>query len=284
MSDPRPFRTLLILLTLGLAVSGVVDDASQEVAERSFTRALVTFAAARTLNSVISAAQGTEVALEPGGVGVILSVGEALDPINDLVERFSSVMLVAASSLGLQNILLGISRWWGMNLALGVIALAALVCLWSRPLANSRAAAIASSMFFALLFVRFVIPLLILGTSLVTDVFLEENLDRSTAALEAARDEIEEINETDVAERPVDESLLDRLGSMIGESLQSINASQRLEQLKDTASNAAEHIINLIVLFVLQTILLPLALFWVLLEITKGWIGRMAAGGTARTG
>ena len=284
MSDPRLFRTVLILLTLGLALSGIVDDASQDVAERSFTRALVTFAAARTLNSVISAAQGTEVALEPGGVGVILSVGEALDPINDLIERFSSVMLVAASSLGLQNILLGISRWWGMNAALGVVAVGALAFLWIRPLAGSAAAAIASRVFFALLFLRFVIPLLILGTSVVTEVFLEENLDRSTAALEAARVEIEEIGESEVAERPVDESLLDRLGSAIGDSLASINASQRLEQLKETASNAAEHIINLIVIFVLQTILLPLALFWVLLEIAKGWIGRMTAGAAVRQG
>jgi len=281
MNDPRLFRSVLILLTLGLALSGVVDDASQDVAERSFTRSLVTFAAARTLNSVISAAQGTEVALEPGGVGVILSVGEALDPVNDLIERFSSVMLVAASSLGLQNILLGISRWWGMNAALAVVALGALVCLWIRPLAGSAAAAIASRMFFALLFLRFVIPLLILGTSVVTEVFLEENLDRSTAALEAARVEIEEIGESEVAEPPVDESLLDRLGSAIGNSLASVNASQRLEQLKDTASNAAEHIINLIVIFVLQTILLPLALFWVLLEVAKGWIGRMTGGGAA---
>lgn len=284
MSDPRLFRSVLILLTLGLALSGVVDDASQDVAERSFTRALVTFAAARTLNSVISTAQGTEVALEPGGVGVILAVGEALDPINDLIERFSSVMLVAASSLGLQNILLGISRWWGMNAALGAVALGALACLWSRPLAGSTAAAIASRVFFALLFLRFVIPLLILGTNLVTEVFLEENLARSTAALEATRVEIEEIGESEVVERPVDESLLERFGAVIGDSLSSINASQRLAQLKETASNAAEHIINLIVIFVLQTILLPLALFWVLLEIARGWIGRMTAGAALRQG
>jgi hypothetical protein len=66
------------------------------------------FAVARTLNGVISAAQGTEVALEPGGVGVVLSVGEILDPINDLIERFSAVMLIAASSLGLQALLLNI--------------------------------------------------------------------------------------------------------------------------------------------------------------------------------
>lgn len=276
MSDPRLFRSVLILLVVAVAFSGAVDDASREIAERSFTRALVTFAAARTLNGVISAAQGTEVALEPGGVGVILAIGEALDPINDLVERFSTVMLVATSSLGLQNILLGISRWWGMNAALVVVALAALIALWWTKAAGSRAAAITSRMLVMLLFVRFAVPILVLGTGLVSDVFLNEELDEATAALEATSTEIEQIGEVESASPPADESLMDRLGSMLDDSLRSLNATERLDQLKDTASNAAEHIINLIVIFVLQTILLPLAIFWLLLEIVKGFIGRLA--------
>ena len=72
----------------------------------------MTFAIARTLDGVISVAQGTEVAVEPGGVGVNFALGQALDPINDLVERFSAAMLVATSSLALQNVLLRISEWW----------------------------------------------------------------------------------------------------------------------------------------------------------------------------
>ena len=49
------------------------------------------------------------------GVGVIFTLGQILDPINDLIERFSSVMLVAASSLGLQILLLNITSWWGVS-------------------------------------------------------------------------------------------------------------------------------------------------------------------------
>lgn len=274
----RLFASLIIAVTVALAASGVVDDTSRDIAERSLTRALVTFAAARTLNGVISAAQGTEVALEPGGVGVILSIGEALDPINDLVERFSSVMLVAASSLGLQNILLVMSRWWGMSAALGVMALATLVFLWWPSVRGGRTAAIATQMFLMLLFLRFVIPLLIIGTDIVTEAFLAEELEQSRAALEATTSEIEDLSEAEEPPPVGDRSMLDRLGALIGDSLASINASQRLEQLKNAASNAAEHIINLIVIFVMQTILLPLALFWVLLEIAKGWVGRIARG------
>ena len=94
--------TLLATISAAAAMSGIVDTTSDELADQALRRALVTFAVARTLNGVISVAQGTELAVEPAGVGVILGVGQILDPINDLIERFSSVMLVvvkvAASS------------------------------------------------------------------------------------------------------------------------------------------------------------------------------------------
>ena len=274
MNRPGLVRSLFIVLVVGVAASGLLDDASRDVAEASFKRALVTFAAARTLNSVISTAQGTEIALEPGGVGVVLSIGEALDPINDLVERFSSVMLVAASSLGLQNILLGISRWWGMNLALGILALGALVAIWLPALEGTRTRTVISRMFLILLFVRFAVPLLILGTGLISQVFLDDSLAESTAVLEATSTEIEAIGGSEAPEPDPDQGLMDRLGAMLDDSVRSLNAADRLEQLKETASNAAESIINLIVIFVLQTILLPLGIFWLLLEIAKGYISR----------
>ena len=276
MNSPKLLRSVLIIIAVAIAVSGLLDDASQSVAEESLKRALVTFAAARTLNGVISAAQGTEVALEPGGVGVVLSVGEALDPINDLVERFSSVMLVAASSLGLQNILLGISRWWGVNAVLALLGAVAIVVFWFRASSGPDHGGVAFRLFLIVLFVRFAVPLLVLGTNTISEAFLAEELDQSTAALEATRADIEEINETVPPAAEADQTLLDRLGSMLDESLQSINAPERLERLRDTASNAAEHIVNLIVIFVLQTILLPLGIFWLLLEIVKGFVSRLA--------
>ncbi|MEM9209159.1 MAG: hypothetical protein AAGA61_07925 [Pseudomonadota bacterium] len=267
-------HSLFVVAVVGVAVSGLLDDASRDVAEASFKRALVTFAAARTLNGVISAAQGTEIALEPGGVGVILSIGEALDPINDLIERFSSVMLVAASSLGLQNILLGISRWWGMNLALGIIALGALAAVWLPALEGSATRTVLSRMFLILLFVRFAVPFLILITGLVSQVFLDDSLAESTAVLEATSTEIEALGATEAPDPNPEQGIMDRLGAMLDDSVRSLNAADRLEQLKATASNAAESIINLIVIFVLQTILLPLGIFWLLLEIVKGYVSR----------
>ena len=60
MLKKRLLWTAVILLAVVGAATGHIDRASEEQAEDALKNALVTFAVARTLNGVISAAQGTE--------------------------------------------------------------------------------------------------------------------------------------------------------------------------------------------------------------------------------
>ena len=267
--------TLVAIATAALAWSGVADGLSDDYADEAFKRALVTFAVARTLNGVISVAQGTEVAVEPGGVGVNFTVGQILDPINDLVEQFSSVMLVATSSLGLQNILLNMTSWWGVS---AVLALAALFLVGSTWWVGVKPSikTLALRAFLIAAFLRFALPILIIGTNLVFSAFLEEEHDAATAVLEAASSEIEEMNQSEAAVVPddADASFMERLGDMWDSSVESLDVAGRIERLKASASSASEQIINLIVIFVLQTIILPLVFLWLFVEGLKGIAGR----------
>jgi hypothetical protein len=270
MKERRIIWTLLALIALAAAVSGIADDTAESYAEDAFKRALVTFAAARTLNGVISVVQSTEV-----GVGVTVAVGQILDPVNDLIERFSGVMLVAASSLGLQNVLLGITAAWGVTVALIAATLFAVVTLWWPGLAKSKVAAAASRIALVMLCVRFIIPVLVIATNLVSDVFLAPRQEEATAAIEMTTKDIEGMNEEVEAPTDSDGSIMERLNAALDESLAAVNVSQRLQNLKDSASNATEHIVDLIVLFVLQTIILPLAFLWILIQLLKGVAARL---------
>jgi len=276
MLRKRLLWTAVIALAVAGALTGHIDRASEEQAEDALKNALVTFAVARTLNGVISAAQGTEVALEPGGVGVVLSVGEVLDPINDLIERFSSVMLVAASSLGLQMLLLNITSWWGVSGFLIAAAAGFLVVIWAPRSTAAQYAGPALRILLFLLFVRFAVPVLIVGTTLISDAFLAPKQAEATAILRDTTEDIERINEEAQPVTPGEQSFMDRLGEMIDESLQSMRVGERMKELKDSASNAAEHIVNLIAIFVLQTILLPLLFLWLFMAGLKGIAGRSA--------
>ncbi len=275
MKDKRRLAwTLVAIVSAALAISGLADDTSAEYAEAAFKRALVTFAVARTLNGVISVAQGTEVAVEPGGVGVNFTVGQILDPINDLVEQFSSVMLVATSSLGLQNVLLNMTGWWGLTVLLAIAAVALIAVQWWPLAPQSKATTTATRIFLVALFLRFAIPLLVVGSTLVFDTFLAAEQDAATAALKTTSSEIEALSQEEPREASTDQSLLDRLGNMIDESMESLNVAERIERLRDSASNASEHIVNLIVIFVLQTIILPLAFLWMFVEGLKALAAR----------
>jgi hypothetical protein len=120
-------------------------------------------------------------------------------------------------------------------------------------------------------FVRFAVPVLVIGSNLVFDTFLAAEQAAATQALEATRTEIEELNEEAAsAETPAeDQSVIERLGVMLDNSLDAMNVGERLNSLRDRVSNASEHIINLIVIFVLQTIILPLVFVWIFVELLK---------------
>lgn len=271
--------TLLAALAVFAALSGTLDEVGNEQAQAAFKRALVTFAVARTLNGVISVAQGTEVAVEPAGVGVTFGVGQILDPINDLVEQFAGVMLVASTSLGIQNVLLGMTGWWGTTAALVAAVALALAVIWWPSERARRWDGAAVRLLLILLFLRFAVPLLVLGTNAVFDTFLAAEQEAATLALETTREEIEELNEQAAPPAPESETMMGRLSAMLDDSLESMNVKQRLDDLRLRVSNASEHIVNLIVIFVLQTILLPLAFLWIIIQALKALGSRMTRTG-----
>src|SRR3954470_7217367 len=99
-----------------------LDAPAIKQVDAGLKRALISFAAARTLNALISVAQGTEVSAQPFGVGVTLTPGQLLDPLNDLVEQFSVLMLGASIAFGIQKVLSTISGYWLLSLVLTGVA------------------------------------------------------------------------------------------------------------------------------------------------------------------
>ena len=97
--------TLVVLLGAWAAPLGEPARASVDA---GLKRALVAFAAARTLGAVVSVAQGTQVDIKPGGVGVGTAPGQVLQPVNELVDHFATAMLAASVAFGVQRVLLDI--------------------------------------------------------------------------------------------------------------------------------------------------------------------------------
>ena len=97
-------QPLFIIILLIISWWGALDGLASVVNGSSIKDAAVIYGVARSINGVISLIQSAEIGAIVGSV----HPGELLDPINDLIERFSSVMAWSLSSLVLQKILLSI--------------------------------------------------------------------------------------------------------------------------------------------------------------------------------
>ena len=269
--------SIAALLLAMLALFGTIDNTSQGYTEESFKRALVTFGIARGLNGVISVAQGTEIAVQPAGVGVNFTPGQILDPINDLVEQFSWVMLASSASLGIQKVLLSISSTLLVTTLLVAIFSLYLLSLW-RPdwfAPGMRKLVISSAVI--ILFVRFSVPLVAIGSEGMYWYFLQDQYLEASAELEKTKDNISEISseETQAYGTADEESLLEMAKRLMSSASINMSINDRIDKYKELAAEATRHAVNLIVVFVIQTILFPLLFLWLLFRGAKAVWGEL---------
>ena len=96
-------------------------------------------------------------------------------------------------------------------------------------------------------------------------LFLEEDYAAGQARMEFSTGEISTLSGA-AMEPAADESVTDRMKRWWS---QTADVKKRFEELKETAGRTIETIIKLIVVFVLQTLVLPLLLLWMLLRAAR---------------
>lgn len=269
--------TSALLLTLLVLVNlPQLDRQATEYNNRLMERALIAFAVARGVDSAISMAQGTEIALQPAGLGVTLTPGELLDPVNDMVEQLSDVLLWAAAIAAMQKLLLVISSWGWLTAVLSLLLVGYTISLW-RPLPFRRPLSTAVGV---LLLARLAVPGIAFANEATYRLFLARPFDQSRQSLQSAETEVlRSAAEVDEASRgsggapgsppvtsaePEVSGFLGRAQSWITGTRAALDPRPRMRALKASAERAVADAVQLIALFVLQTIILPLGFFWVL--------------------
>jgi hypothetical protein len=262
---------LIAIVALLVAVACSWIPAIQRLADgqvdAGLKRALASFAVAKTLNAAISAAQGTEVAVQPVGVGITLTVGQVLDPLNDLVEQFASLMLAAAIAFGVQKVLLAIGAHWAVSLAMTVVALA-----WAALHLRGRAPPWLWRLTLVLVVVRFALPVVTIGSDLAFQAFLARDYQQAQQALGGAAREAQKA-EVSLGERGDKPGWWEEVKGMLSAS----KVMDKVRALQSMVDQATGHVVDLAVVFILQTIVIPLVLLWAMLKLAGAtW---PAAGG-----
>jgi len=267
--------TVLLLLLAFFSVSKLFDTFSfdsfgERYTEEGLTRSLAAFGIAKGLNGLISVVQGTEVAVEPVGVGVILTPGQILDPVNDLIERFSWVMLICTTSLGIQSILLSIFSSLYFSITVASILSLLVLFIWVQPQSSAVLKNIFYRLAIFLIILRFFIPFMAITSEALYKAFLEPTYIESKQQLEQSNTTIANLSDNQkINKETTDKSWFEAMSSSIDSVMESLDVDRYYEQLMVEADNLTGHIIDLIVVFTMQTILFPLIFIWLSMKLIK---------------
>ena len=220
----------------------------------------MSFATARALNAVISVAQGTEVAVQPAGVGVIFTPGQALDPVNDLIEQFANLMLTASVAFGVQKVLLSIGahRLISLSLTLTALAWAALYLRVNAPPDWLSRLLVVSLM------IRFALPVVVIGSNLLFEKFMAADYQTSQQGIESVSIQFDQLDPP-----PATTTEPGLLAKFKDWAASQTDLKTRYTKLKEAAEQATERIVKLMVVFLLQTLVFPIVLLWILWGVAR---------------
>lgn len=244
----KTLAAIFIVVAVALSSTRLLDDYSDRYTTESLKNAALTYATARGINALVSMLQSSEIEAGVGIVSGAMTIGELLDPLNDMIERFSTVMTWVLASLAAQKILLLLASHELFLYLVAVLGISALLLLFhGRP----RARDIVLRCFLVVVFIRFALGIAVALNSGVDYLFLEQQLRANGAEIENFQSSILEVEPG--AELDADGLRASALRFWRGLSL---------EQLERNISRGIENFINLVAIYLLKTILFPLGFFY----------------------
>ena len=193
---------VIIMALSALSFHGALDRFAGERVKETTIETVGIYAVTRVINSGVSVLQSAEV----GPVVASINPGEILDPLNDAVERLSGVLVWAIGSLFLQQIVLEVAagsvfRW--LFAGVGLITIFALLPLVSVRF-NERTCQISGisremldrscrgvvRIFVVVTVLRFIVPVFIACSFLVSEMLLQPYLEKDAGELAELSNEV----------------------------------------------------------------------------------------------
>lgn len=290
---------VLIIVTVAFSWLKPIDLQAEQQVDAGLKRALVTFAVARTLNGIISVAQGTELSVEPLGFGVTLTIGQILDPVNDLVEKFSTLMLIASVAFGVEKMLLNMGATWFVSLFFSGFAFVWCgLYLYGKPIPRWLTCIVT-----IFVITRIFVPLTLAGSGWIFNDFMRIKYETGQAEIAMISNQLlprEDViaegavtadsnKTTTTTKKPsafdwilgkshsgeVTENDSSATPPIAGTNKQpfwsTLDPQKKIEHMKHAVGKIPEYIIELMVIFILQTIVLPILLLWAFVSVSRSY-------------
>ena len=204
------YRALIIgagaLALIALSFHGELDRFAQGEVADTTGQSMGIYVVSRAINGLVSVLQTSQIKVP---LLASAEVGQMLDPINDAVERLSSVLVWAVGSLFVQRILLeivasSVFKWFLCSIGAAMTVLLLLI-EWNRFRLGCRQILSVSdstlelfrdrlvTLFVVLAIARFIVPAFIALSFLVSQMFLESGIGKNTEQLSLLRTQVSDI-------------------------------------------------------------------------------------------
>lgn len=240
------FLSLMLLIVSLLSLFLNIDEGAMLIYEENFDRAIYAFAIAKGLNAVISVLQSSEISAS-FFVGATIGIGQILDPVNDLVERFSWIMLASSVSIGIQQLLLILGKSLFIKVLIVISVTISLLSIWIKKLHFSFVFIFSLKVVFMLLILRFGSIIFLYTTQTFYVQVYQQDYDNSTTYISEYKTKLE-------------------------------NIKNKKENLKGFWSKVEQNmeifskkIIKLITIFVVTAVIFPLLFLWFFIFLIR-WI------------
>jgi len=256
---------VLSVVIVYIAFSFSLDVKGKELVNKSFTESVVVFGSAKALNAVISLAQGTELDLP----FLTVAIGEVLDPINDLIEQFSLVMLASMVSLGIQKIMMNFVTTDLYNFILLFCIILVNIWLFVRFKKDEKMRTVFLKITVILVFLRFAVPLMGIVNEFAYNSFVKQeyNIQVLNENIIQVKENVDKVTQSAI-EKKENSTILNQITN-ITEKFDAQYYDNKIEEYKKAVDNASEYIVALIIAFVFQTILLPLLFLFLLYNFVR---------------
>jgi len=206
----------------------------------------IVFGVVRSLNAVISVIQSAEV-----GVGVAgITLGEIFDPVNDLIERFSSLLLVTLTALGIQQVLLLITTSLTVKIIFSLFSMLSLIVIWHPSWGKSSWI----RWMVLIIFLRYLLTLEVSLVWLFDWLYFDATGQQALSVLEAATHVVDSIKER------ITEIDLSKL---------IFGSDKVLLSSDDIGTEIATSVVTLIVGMLFKSIFIPIGSLWIGYKTTK---------------
>ncbi len=259
------YKILILIVSIVAIMSFTfanIDSKGEEVVEESLTEAVIVFGVAKGLNAAISLAQGTEISPP----GLTITIGEVLDPINDLVEQFSWIMLASITSLGIQKILMNFVTADIFSYLVVVSLIIFNILLFKRFQNDEKPRNIFFKFTVLLVFLRLSIPLMSVINLQVYNNFVQPDYN-----IQTSKEMIDKSSQTinNIANSTPQNEEKQGLFSKITKVFDTDFYKAKVKEYQDATEETSRYILDMIIAFSFKTIIFPLIFLFLLYQLSK---------------